>query len=122
MSSRQILKTLGLYQDLCDVMTDDEVDFTVEISCNSIDNICKLINAMNGHKLSYNSQIDKDNIIVNLLNDCFSDIIEKNTTEEILAFCSYSENFELSKHDIDFLIANNSNDIKSCIEKFVSKS
>ncbi len=77
MSSRQILKTLGLYQDLCDVMTDDEVDFTVEISCNSIDNICKLINAMNGHKLSYNSQIDKDNIIVNLLNDCFSDIIEK---------------------------------------------
>ncbi len=121
MSSRQILKTLGLYQDLCDVMTDDEVDFTVEISCNSIDNICKLINAMNGHKLSYNSQIDKDNIIVNLLNDCFSDIIEKNTTEEILAFCSYSENFELSKHDIDFLIANNSNDIKSCIEKAVSK-
>ena len=112
-SRRDILKSLELADWI--KLTDDEVDFIFNLTKNSITELNEIILNLNNSKLSFTACRDEQHSIIGLLNQCFDDATQKKSIDRILTYCSYSDDFNLSKSDLKFLLNMNLPDIDNCI-------
>lgn len=116
-NARSILKDLELNADISDNLSQDEIEFIFNITNNNIILLKEIVKNLNCRYLSFSNCRDDNNSIIRILNKCFKDETQRIATEEMLAYCSYSEDFELTKFDLEFLLNINITDVTRYIDK-----
>lgn len=111
---REKLSNLGLNGNI--ILNDDEVDFIFNIVKSNITDLKTIVDNLNNAELSFRDCRDNNSSIVGLLNQCFNDDTQKEATEKILAYCSYSDDFMLCSSDLSFLLGINIGDTNNYLD------
>lgn len=119
-SSRQSLKSILKEMDLNDAITEKltqpEIEFIFRLVGNNLGCLKELIESMNSNKLSFADNTDRSNLVYSLINKHFKNDMQRDKINNLLVYCSFSEDFLLSLNDLVFLLNDvNLNDLKNYI-------
>lgn len=113
-NKRSVLLDLGLNHHIN--LSTDELSFIFNITNGKISYLKNMVVSLNRSELSFSECKDENKSIISLLNQCFDDGKQRDAINKILAFCSYSDNFMLSKSDLNFLLNLNLIDINNYLK------
>lgn len=113
-NKQQILHDLGLRGNI--VLSEEEVNFILNITQSNIKELVGIIDNLNNAELSFAECRDERNSIIMLLNKCFENKNIQEIMPQILAYCAYSDDFTLSKSDLNFLLNINMFDLSDCLK------
>lgn len=113
---KSVLKEMNLNEKIIEKLTSREIEFIFSLVEDDLGCLKELIDKMNNHSISFADNTDNSNLIYSLINKHYKDDIQRDNINNLLSFCSFSEDFLLSENDLVFLLDRiEVNDLKNYI-------
>lgn len=116
-SKRDILKELQLNVNICDNLSQEEINFIFHFVKNNIGTLLKIINELNVQSVSFADGRDINNSIYQLIDNNYVDEYQRSAIEKILAYCAYSDNYILKENDLGYLLQINKVDFANFLNE-----